>query len=136
MSRGQEPCSALVEAAQHAAITLLAELEEGIAVLVCTVDGLTIGHAGPASISTARLAALAASWAEWGEKAAHECRLGAPRGHLLETHDGRIFLRSMHVRGVGLAAMLVTTRHMLQGTAWHAMARIEHMVRAATGVSN
>jgi len=117
--------------AQRAAKALLADLDGASAVVIATVDGFDLAHAGARAIEPARLAAMVSSLAALGDAASRETGIGTPRCLVVESTEGRLVLRCIQARGESLVIVLLTDKSVLLGLVWNRLAAAEQWMNAA-----
>ena len=117
--------------AQRAAKALLADLDGASAVVIATVDGFDLAHAGSRAIEPARLAAMVSSLAALGDAASRETGIGTPRCLVVESTEGRLVLRCIQARGESLVIVLLTDKSVLLGLVWNRLAAAEQWMNAA-----
>jgi predicted regulator of Ras-like GTPase activity (Roadblock/LC7/MglB family) len=125
------PPHALASEARRAAENLLAGLDGAGAVVIATIDGFDIAHAGRRMIEPARLAAMVSSFAALGDAAGRETGIGATRCLVVESTEGRLVVRLLQVGDESLVVALLTDKAVLLGLAWNHLASIERELLAA-----
>jgi hypothetical protein len=120
----------VVQRAKRAADALLAEIDGSLAILIATIDGFDLAHAGRRDIEPARLAAMVSSLAALGDAASRETAIGAPRCLVIDSTQGRLMVRCMEVNGLSLVVTVLTDKSVLLGMVWNRLAAAEHLMAA------
>ena len=128
MSPNEHP---IARHAQTVAEALLAELDGTRAVVVATVDGFSIAHAGPGAVEPSRLAAIVSSLAALGDAASRETQIGVPRCLVVECTEGRIVVRCLQARGESIIVVVLTDQSVLLGRVMNSLGTAERMMSEA-----
>ncbi len=117
--------SPLVDKARFAADSLVAAVGGNSAVVISTVDGFDMAHAGDRAAEPSRLAAMMSTFAAVGAAASEAAAIGVPRCMVVESTQGRLVVRCMQVGGEPIVVMLLTDKSVLLGLAWNQLSALE-----------
>jgi len=123
--------SLIAPQARRAAQTLLSEVDGARAVVIATVDGFDLAHAGRDTIEPARLAAMVSSLSALGDAASRETGIGTPLCLVVESTEGRLLVRCVQAHGESIIVVLLTDKSVLLGLAWNRLAAVEQLLNAA-----
>jgi hypothetical protein len=118
--------------AQTVSETLLSEISGSHAVVIATVDGFDLAHAGQRRVDPARLAAIVSSLVALGNAASNETAIGTPQCLVIESSEGRLVARCMYVKGDALIVVWLTDKTVLLGMVWNRIAAAEKMLNQLT----